>query len=627
MMTIRAAATMMVILAGPAACTGREPAPPATAVEAVKAPAAPAEAVAVAAVVAPIAAPMAPVAAPVAPAADPAADPVAAPAPPADPLAAIDPGAPGPNATPLSLSFSPVIEGECPDLGVSLVDGAAFIHATPEHFVARLLPDGTTEPLPVDAKTLRDPPNWVTIGHIEAVEGAWPDDLWLRYMQVDGRLWEGSRYLKRKDGGWWPIATQDEEEKRNYGVERMYEWTGGNWLGRMNCRDWGTNCKDLGLMLQVIRGPGKAPKFPELVSKVEGCWSRYEMTVLPDGGIVAFGRFCHELDQANEGGAYYAVRWSEADGTKIDALPLREPEARAREPGSVVAMSAVRIYASVLADNRDEFFTVFAFDGSTWTTLPPLAGEFAAMDIDRDGSLWVVAGGALSRIGAAGVWERQEFPTAAVKRLGGLREPIAWVTQADGALWLRQEGQTFTRIELPPPVYSATGKYAAESVTSADRDVWVTATYEEKEPGRKKSQTRRALLRNGPSHEPLRCTEVTTNGPTRGTHTWPPAARDDCATPYAILLRASAWTPKKFPYTALGKALKGQQAFATAKFSEIEIGGQKLVGAAVPTVAEARALVEHVARKMPRSQPELVCATPTELRPLPFDLATGALVP
>jgi len=293
----------------------------------------------------------------------------------------------------------------------------------------------------------------------------------------------------------------------------------------------------------------------------------------------------------------------------------------------VVAASGSRIYATVLADFSDGSFTVFAFDGSTWTTLPTLAGAFAAMDIDRDGSLWVVAGGALSRIGAAGVWESQAFPTAAVKRIGGLREPIAWVTQADGALWLRQAGQTFTRIELPPPLYSATEKYAAESVTSAGTDFWVTATYEEKRPGRKGSQTRRALLHNGPRSEPLRCTEVTTHSPTRGMHTWPPAAHDDCATPYAILLRASTWTPKKFPYIGLGKALKGQQAFATAKFSEIELGGQKLVGAAVPTVAEGRALVEHIARKVPRSQPELVCATPTELRPLPFDLATGTLAP
>jgi hypothetical protein len=348
--------------------------------------------------------------------------------------------------------------------------------------------------------------------------------------------------------------------------------------------------------------------------------------VLPDGEIVAVGRFCHELSEANEGGAYYAVRWSEAGGTKIDKLPVRPPEAPAREPGPLVAASAAKIYAVVLPGGPGESFTVLAFDGSSWTALPPLAGEFAAMDIDRDGSLWVAAGGSLSRSGPAKAWERLEFPTAPVKRLGGLRDPVGWVTQADGALWLRPEGQTFTRVELPRPVFSTTAKYAAESVVSAGGDVWVTAAYEEK-PGGKSSEERRALLRNGPRREPLRCREVTSENLPYGAHAWPSVAGEDCPTPYAILQHISAWRPDDLPYTGLGEVLKGQQAFAAAKFAEIEVGGQKFVGAAVPSMAEGRALVEAVAQKLSSARPELVCATPREVRPLPLDLATGSLGP
>ena len=585
MTTIRGATTTM-ILAACAACASADPETAATTIKA-----------------------------PVKATADASPEPVAT-TPPATPT-------PKPEPEPISLTFAPVLEGDCPGLGVSLVGNEPFIHASPGPLVAHVLPDGTTEDLPVDTMAIGGEPYYVQMGSIEAIEGEWPGDLWLRYLQVDGRVWEGTRYLRRKDGGWWPLARRDAEE-RSSGVERLYRWTGGNWLGRMNCRDWNDGCKDLGLLLNVIRGPGQAPKFPELRGKVDGCSTHYALTVLPDGAIAAVGRFCHERAQAEEGGAYYAVRWSEPGGTKIDRLPIKL--GRAREPGPLLASADGHLYAAVLPDITNEPTTLLKFDGAAWTTLPPLKPKFAGMDLDRDGSLWVIAGGELSRhTGAA--WEPQAFLTGPARTIGGLRDPVGWVTQVDGTLWLRTDGPGFTRAELPPPAFSATGKYSAESVASAGRDVWITATYREQGPGWAKTEQRRALLRNSPARPPQRCAQDAQNRPTKGSYAWPPAARDDCTTPYAILIRASMSTPKAFAYPALGKALKGQQGFAAAKFAEIEIGGQRLVGAAVASVAEGRALVERVATKVARSRPELVCATPTELRPLPYDLATGKLAP
>ncbi len=523
---------------------------------------------------------------------------------------------------PVSLVFAPVIEGNCPELGVSLVDDQTFVHANPGNFVGRLLPDGTLEDLSV-ASTIEG----VNIQRLEAVEGAWPDELFLRYQQIDGRQWEGSRYLRRQAGAWLSMNPGESDDRRAEGAERIYRWSGGNWLGRMTCRDWKDSCKDVGLLLNVVRGPGKAPKFPELRSKEEGCLTTYSLAVLPGGEIVAVGRMCHIRSDAEEGGAYYAVRWSEQGGTQIDRLPVRQPEARGREPGPVIAVSPSQVYAAVLGDGYAEPATLFAFDGAKWTTLPKLAGAFGGMDVDRDGSLWVNAAGKLSRLRPGGAWEPQTFTTGPVKQIGGLRDPVGWVTQADGTLWLRPEGQEFARAELPPPAYSATASYKALAVVSAGRDVWITARYGEMGPGWKTREDRRALLHNGPPREPLRCAQQPDFNPTRGTVVWPAAARDDCATPFAILIRPSRSMPKDHKHPELGKLLKGQQAFAAVKFAEVEIGGQRLVGAAVPDVAVGRALVERIGKQVKRSRPELVCATPTQLRPLPFDLTTGKLAP
>lgn len=58
-----------------------------------------------------------------------------------------------------------------------------------------------------------------------------------------------------------------------------------------------------------------------------------------------------------------------------------------------------------------------------------------------------------------------------MKQVGGLREPVAWVSQQDGTLWLRPQGREFARVELPAPAYSPTATFAVEKVRGAGRDV------------------------------------------------------------------------------------------------------------------------------------------------------------
>jgi hypothetical protein len=528
-----------------------------------------------------------------------------------------------PAEPPLSLALSPVIEGECPQLDVSLLGGETFVHARPGQWIGRLMPDGNFEDwsLDIDGK-YRGEPYYVEVGHVEAIEGAWPDEVFARYVQVDGRMWEGSRYLRRKDGGWHPLANQDEERKGG-GAGRLFPWTGGNWLGKIDCREY-DECKDNGLWLKVIRGPGKAPKFPELKGVEQGCWADYAMTTLPGGEIAAVGKFCHKRGEF-EDGAWYGVFWSEAGGTKIERLPISD--GHGKRPGPLVGVSPTRVVAAVLTGSHDAPALLFAYDGGGWKAMPPVEGGFAGLDVDAAGTAWLVAGGRLIRSAAGGAWEGVSFPTGPVRQVGGLRESVAYVTQEDGSLWLRPPGQEFQLASVAAPRFSTAAKFEIEAVRSAGREVWATAKYTEKGLGwpQKIWEPRRALLHNGPPREPQRCAQDESYSPEKGLVDWPPAAREDCATPFAVLVRVKSWTRKDNKFPEIGKLLKGKQEFAAAKFAEVELGGARIVGAAVPDVASGRALVELAAQNL-RARPELVCAAPEVKRALPFDVASGKLV-
>lgn len=534
------------------------------------------------------------------------------PAPP-EPVKPAEPEAP----PPISLEFSPVIEGQCWRLGASVADGHAFVHQDARIFHAPA--GGDLEDMPVDAAAYSSDPYWLSIGEIDGIEGRWPDGLWARYLQVDGRMWQGYRYLRRKDGRWEPLEKRGPDGKR-LGVEQLYPWMDGQLLGRMECQDW-DDCPDGGLTLQVVRGAGKAPKFPELRAPREAsCWTSYEMAALPSGELFAAGAFCGPKIVED---AWTAVRWTPAGGAVIDRLTVRKGERMSRGP--VVAASPTRAFAGATFEKgRATTTLVAAFDGAAWSLLPAVEGKLTALDVDAEGRPWLVAGGRLVRGTGTTAWETLGFPTGPVAQVGGLREPVAWVIEADGGLWLRRAGEEFARVTLPRPAFSDTASFRVEQVRAGGREVWLTASYDEQAAGWPKKEKRRAVLRNAPVQETRRCDY---ENYALKLVTWPQAAREGCATPYAVLVRASSWTPKDFAYPGLGKALKGRQEFAAARFSEVEIGGRRIAGAAAPDLATARALAELVAAKVKDTRPEVVCAAPTELRPLPFDLATGKLAP
>lgn len=519
---------------------------------------------------------------------------------------------------PIGLEFAPVIEGPCPDLGVSLTDGQAFaFYSMSEIF--RVLPSGDLEDMSFEATGTEGVLQWAEIGRIEAIEGFGPHGLWARYNEVHGRVWEDSRYLRRRDGRWEPLERQGEQAPKS-GVRALFPWQDGQLLGEKSCNG-DEDCHDRGMTLEVVRGPGKAPRFPELAGdKEKACWPRFVVTALPSGEIFAVGRFCRPKD--GEDGAWLGVRWTPQGGTTIERMPAQfDPY----QLGPLVAASPTQVFLATSREvRRASSTTVVAFDGERWTLRPSVDGRPTALDVDREGRPWLVAGGRLVRGTADGLWEGVAFPTGPVGKVGGLRDPVGWVAQVDGALWLRRAGEEFARATLPPPAFSAGASYRATEVRSAGREVWVLAKYEEPGVGKAKTERRAALLRNAPVATTQRCERQEFSDRLVG---WPAAAREGCATPFAVLLRMSSSAPKDFKYPDLGKLLKGRQELAGARFAEVEFGWQRIVGAAVPDLATGRALVELVAGGIKGARPELVCAAPEVKRPLPFDLATGALAP
>lgn len=288
-------------------------------------------------------------------------------------------------------------------------------------------------------------------------------------------------------------------------------------------------------------------------------------------------------------------------------------------------MSPTRAFASASFGERAKRTVIAALDTTVWTLLPPIDGDLTGLDVDAEGRPWVAAGGRLLRGTATGAWEPVAFASGPVAQVGGLREEVGWVIEQDGGLWLRSGGQEFAPAVLPAPAFSATAKYRVEAVRTAGRDVWVVASYPERPPGWRKTEWRRALLHNAPGREVLRCTDTGDDDEPRVFVAWPPPAREGCETPYVVLIRTSSWAPPDFAYPTLGAALRGRRELADAVFSEVEIGGRRVAGAAVPDLATGQALASLVAAKVGNTRPEIVCATPRQIRPLPFDLRTGKL--
>jgi hypothetical protein len=532
---------------------------------------------------------------------------------------------PAPPAKPVPLAFTAAVEGHCPALAVSRVGATTLVHYGNDRYIGELLADGGVKDVtPTDIKYDRDRP-WLTYGVVEAIEGTWPERSLLRYVEVAGRMWEGPRYISRAQDGTW---TRLHDRERSYvGVDRVDRWSDGNLLGHIDCQnpDGDADCYNK-VQFEVVRGPGKAPKFTELAGRrdrEEDCHHQlFDLEVRETGEIAMLGRFCHR--PASDGPDWFVARHVPGRKLAVDRVPL--PADVAPFIGELALRGPDELYVAVGFGERTRTTHVVALVDGKWQPPVPLVGDAQALEVD-DSTVWALVGGTLHRREPDGAFAAASFPTAPVTALGGFHERVPWVAQKDGGLWVRR-GAEFEASSLPPPALAPDATHAILDVEVFGRDdLWVTTEYTVKRPGWKDREKRRALLQSGPPRPLLRCAQTAKFSTARGLHPSPPAATATCPTIYATLVRADSWAKKDHAYPKLGKLLRGRKEFAGVTFSEIELGGVRVAGATVGDFALAETLARLVGEKIKGTRPELLCASPTVRRPLPYDLATGKLSP
>jgi hypothetical protein len=351
--------------------------------------------------------------------------------------------------TPAGLAFTRASGRTCRRMRVLTHAGQVYLNYGNKGTFVRLLPDGSIEDLTIHTEHFAEG----AIGTPVAVEGTWGGGPWIRTTQG---------FYRRVDGtSWSPIDD----------ALQIAGWIDDSVLVSSTCS--GRDCE--GLRLTAFAGATAAPKFPELRSVwPKGCQPSASFTALHSGEIFAAGKFCHESKMTEP---WYAVRWSPARGTTIDVLTPTTTQKWT--PGPVVATGPTRAFASATFAAPTPRTLVAAFDGAQWTLLPPLAGTVQRLEVDADGSPWLLlhdrdAGDRLVRYTPAGEWQKLAFPRGPVQDFGDLRGAHAWVHEQDGALWLRPAGGKFSRVNLPAPDGEPRDFIGINSVATAGAEVWLT---------------------------------------------------------------------------------------------------------------------------------------------------------
>lgn len=105
---------------------------------------------------------------------------------------------------------------------------------------------------------------------------------------------------------------------------------------------------------------------------------------------------------------------------------------------------------------------------------------------------------------------------------------------------------------------------------------------------------------------------------------------------WVLLYRLSRGAPADYDFPATRAALRGQTAFASVEFAEVESLGERHFVGITGDGNQARALVQRIKAQVPGSAPQAFCRQllyPNRLMPvnvkrsLRFDLRTGELLP
>jgi len=559
----------------------------------------------------------------------------------AAPPAAVEAAAPAAaSASPPALSptsgLAVVVEGRCPELGVSFLDNATMVHyghvpGMDERGATRLVlafvrEDGALDEDPKLGRGLMHRDLDMTVASpldVGSMEGSWPDHAFLTLLGEGGERVGSFSEARRWTGDHW----QEEAIPRSSDDPSRISWMAGSRL----VRAFDTPAYPS----FTVDPPGAAPA-PDLAAlhvKDPGACIFNETAVVArsSGELFVAGDYCgvfpsHEgpvgpADFAPVHGEAGVARWAPGSRARIEAIPPVAHHAdlvlRTLLDASPTALYLFGTVRNPKSPEPDAYLAVY--DGTAWSRVEtPYQGSVSHHDHEADGTLWVYASHALFKRAPDGAWTKQPL-VGVVSVLWADGHPT-WALTAKTLAHRGGDGQ-WSHIDPPRPAFSSGAELTLTRVsTSPKGDVWVNAAYEEKRPEWTASEKREALLRLGATRPAAHCDVAMGSS----FSSWPPPATAACTDTVAILARVSKSAPKGYDFPQTRAALRGHTEIEGTEFVEIEIDGKRLLAAKVRSLDVGNRLVEIVSHGVRGTRPELVCTRPKVTRTIPLDLGTGA---
>jgi hypothetical protein len=497
-----------------------------------------------------------------------------------------------------------VIDGACRGLSLHAVEGAMLVsYATNEKpVVARITDEGVEKlPAPTVAK------DQASISHIRAIVGRWPDALWMEY-DDGGRCTFREGAIHLAGGAWKPAFDLGLFDS----VSSVQPYKEGA-VGHHTCMDYcGSPDPKSTCVPDTMWSDGLA-RTPPLA--LGGAFRLAAYAVLPSGEIFAAGGACSYKSPSPCPSS--ELRWWSAgvNGGKVSSVSLPSTpdlgmtRMLARSPTDVIVTQGRAIHA---------------FDGTKIKRVATAPAEiYAIVDRGSEG-VWLVATDKLLSLTPSGALtditppKEGTGPWLSASAMGD----VAWATHGDGLF--RREAGAWKKVALPRPPFSSTTAYLTPDhveVRGPD-DVWVTATYHEKQPGWNEPEKRLTILRTKRPKQTLRC-RLEPNGYDSvfgGFIGWPAPMTDDCATPFVVLAAVSPSSPKTYDYPKTRALMKPHLLqIPGGSLSEVQADDLRWIGVRAASPVAARQIASTYSKSFPLAHTEAVCADVADARTIAID--------
>ena len=500
-------------------------------------------------------------------------------------------------ASPPGTELYTAIEGLCPHLGVSQLEGATLVYYggyTGKPLVAKLTDDGV-EPVLVKLT----PPD--DVQYVQGIHGRWPDAAWVSYTN-GARCSSSSRVRRIERGEWKPAFAQN-----GTGVVSSAAY-GTGLIGIHECGSCGSSDEACGMGTFVSDGVKPPPMTGD-------GFTVSDYATLPTGEVYAIGQVCKKGPEGPNGvpgplSCSGQFRWW-SPGSKLGWDIVNATDAQG---GMVLARSKTEVFVLQGA-------YLGLFDGRALKKLDvPNKPARSVHDAGADG-VWITGEQKVVRRKSDGSYEDIALPPGGAGGFVGLPTGTVWA-MGNGSIYRREAGGAWRKVELPRPVFTSSSTSFLTPTSIAMRgpdDVIVTASYYELAPGWSDREARVAILRTKKPKETLRCRDELDGTGVSPLTSWPATAGESCTTPLLVLAAVSAQSPPGFDYPQTRAILRPRaDLIASAELREIHENGRRYITVAPRSVADGRTLAALYNKQLPLVHSEVVCAAPTVTRAIPL---------